>query len=191
MWLEWQKTKKSRTSLKSIPVVFYLNDNEEEEVIIWEELLLWTTHSLKNLMLVAGSWSELSEQPVISSSAVTQYYCSSFMWNCTQKYLWFPSAPFILETFWCPWRMLLFASFPYSLSSVVLTGISYILRLSENTRDCWEPFWPGYLPENILLNTEIAASEMNAATPSYLCFGWNSQVPWRYLLCLSGWESRK
>lgn len=121
----------------------------------------------------------------------TQYYCSSFTWNCTQKYLWFPPVPFILETFWCAWRILIFAPFPYSLFSVVLAGNSYILRLSENTGDCWEPFWPGYLPENILLNIEIAASEMNAATPSYLCFGWNSQVPWRYLLCLSGWESRK
>lgn len=45
-----------------------------------------------------------------------------------------------------------------------------MLRLSENAGDSWEPCWPGYLPENILLNTEITASKMNAATPSSLCF---------------------
>lgn len=61
--------------------------------------------------------------------------------------------------------MLNFASFPRSLFSVVLTGISYILRLSENTGACWEPRWPGRVPENILLNTEITASKMTAAPP--------------------------
>ena len=61
--------------------------------------------------------------------------------------------------------MLKFASFPHSLFSVVLTGILHVLRLSENTGDCWEPWWPGCVPKNILLNTEITASKTIAATP--------------------------
>lgn len=95
----------------------------------------------------------------------THCYCSSFKWKYTPKYLVFPQASFIPEAFCFTWRMLNFASFPHSLFSVVLTGISYILRLSENTGDCWEPCWPGCLPENILLNTEITASKMIAANP--------------------------
>lgn len=129
-------------------------------------------YSVKKYACYRKSWSQLSEQPLISSSTELHNITAIALYKSIHRNIcYFPQASFILETFCFTWRMLNFASFPCSLFSVVLTGISHILRLSENTGDCWEPCWPGCLPENILLNTEITASKMIAATPSSLCFG--------------------
>lgn len=123
----------------------------------WEgrEVHLWVWTTLLKMCLLQNAM-----EPAFR--AATRYYCSS---SIHRNICYFPQASFILETFCFTWRMLNFASFPRSLFSVVLTGISYILRLSENTGACWEPRWPGRVPENILLNTEITASKMTAAPP--------------------------
>lgn len=168
------------------PLEIFYSLNNDKDGLIWEVPLLWTLKKPRLLQEELEPTSRAANDLFICKA--TQCYCSAFMLKDTQKYLLFPPG-IILHSGDILSRLedgkVCFLSVFFALRG------PYILGLFETIGDCWEPCWPGCVPENILLNPEITASKMIAATPSSLCFGWNSPVPWRYLLYLSGWESRK
>lgn len=101
----WGEDKKERQNAGGTPIVNY---------------------SLVKHACYWNSWSQLSEQPMIFSPTKLHSITAVALYRSIDKSIcYFPQASFILEMVCFTWRMLNFASFPRSLFSVVLIGISY------------------------------------------------------------------